>query len=79
MPTRYTLYFMNANTNKIKTGGDVRKQAAYHPPPQQDLQFVFNCNEGVKQQSNLDRWLDNDVETGTIQPEGSAESISATC
>ena len=63
----------------LQAGGDVRKQAAYHPTPQRDLQFVSNCNEGVKQRSNLDRWLDNDVEPGTIQPEGSAESISATC
>ena len=31
---------------------------------------------GTNQQSDMSRQLDNDVETGTIQPEGLAKSMS---
>ena len=49
----------------------------YHPPLQRDLQYVFDHTGGIKQQSDIDRQLDDDVETtGTIQPEGSAESLT---
>ena len=50
------------------------------PPPQQDLQYVLYHNGGIKQQSDMDRRINNDVETGreTIQPKGSAEINSIT-
>ena len=38
--------------------------------------YVFDCNGGIKQQLDTSKQLDNAVETGTIQPEGSAESIT---
>ena len=51
---------------------------AYHPPPQKDLQYVFNHNDGgTKQRTDMDRRLDLAVETGTIQPlEIAAESLT---
>ena len=38
-------------------GDNVCKQAAYHPPPQRDLMYVFDRNGGMKQQSNMSRQL----------------------
>ena len=29
---------------QLQGGDHVRKRAAYHPPPQKDLQHVFDCN-----------------------------------
>ena len=63
-------------TYSLLQGGDgVRKRAAYHPPPQRDLQYVFDRNGGTKQGTNLERRLDRAVETGTIQPDDAVESI----
>ena len=57
-------------TYSLLQGGEgVRKwAAAYHSPPQRDLQYVFDCNGGVNQRSDMDRWFDLAVEQGTIQP-----------
>ena len=102
MRTRYILYCMSANTNRMKTklidwshcqwmkpsknlhilyclqgGGSVRKRAAYHPPPQRDLRYVFDRNGGTKQGSNLERRFDRAVEQGTLQLDDHAvESIA---
>ena len=56
--------------------GDIRRRAAYHPPPERDLRYVFDQNGGTKQGTRLERRLDLAVETGTIQPAATAvESI----
>ena len=39
----------------LQGGGGIRKRAAYHPPPEKDLQYVFDRNEGTKQGANLER------------------------
>ena len=55
----------------------VRKRAAYHPPPQRDLRYVFNRNGGSKQRTDMSRQLDLAVEQGTIQPpETAVESLT---
>ena len=61
-------------THSLLQGGDgVRKRAAYHPPPQQDLQNVFDQMErGSKQQTDMEQWLDKDAEDDTIQPAATA-------
>ena len=59
----------------LQAGDNVEKRGAYHPPPQQDIQYVVDRNRGIKQQYNMDRQLNNDVETKRIQPGGSAESL----
>ena len=59
----------------LQAGDNVEKRGAYNPPPQQDIQHVVDRNRGIKQQYNMDRQLNNDVETKRIQPGGSAESI----
>ena len=33
----------------LQSCGHVRKRAAYHPPPQWDLMYVFDRNGGIKQ------------------------------
>ena len=65
-------------TYSLLQGGDgIRKRSAYHPPPQRDLQYVFDRNGGTKQRTDLSRRLDLAVETGTIQPpETAAESLT---
>ena len=66
-------------THSLLQGGDgIRKRAAYHPPPQRDLQYVFDQNGGgTKQGSRLERRFDLAVEEGTIQPAPTAvESIA---
>ena len=50
----------------LQGGGDVRRRAAYHPPAQRDLQYVFDRNGEVKQRTDMDRRFDLAVETGTI-------------
>ena len=61
----------------LQGGGSVRKRAAYHPPPQRDLQYVFDRNGGTKQGSNLERRFDRAVEQGTLQLDDHAvESIA---
>ena len=68
---------MNEAVRLLQGGDGVRKQAAYHPPPQRDLQYVFNRNGGTKQRTDMSRRLDHAVETGTIQPPRTAvESIA---
>ena len=44
-------------THSLLQGGDgVRKRAAYHPPPQQDLQNVFDqMEQGSKQQTDMEQ------------------------
>ena len=56
----------------LQAGEGVRKRSAYHPPPQRDLQYVFDRNGGTKQRTDLSRRLDLAVETGTIQPAATA-------
>ena len=52
-------------------------QRIYHPPPQRDLQYVFDRNGGTKQRTDLSRRLDLAVEEGTIQPAATAvESLT---
>ena len=65
-------------THSLLQGGDgVRKRAAYHPPPQRDLQYVFDQNGGTKQGTRLERRFNLAVEEGTIQPAPTAvESIA---
>ena len=65
-------------THSLLQGGDnVRRRAAYHPPPQRDLQYVFDRNGGTKQGSRLEQRFDRAVEEGTIQPAPTAvESIA---
>ena len=65
-------------TYSLLQGGDgIRKRAAYHPPPQRDLQYVFDRNGGMKQGSRLERRFDLAVEQGIIQPADHAvESIA---
>ena len=65
-------------THSLLQGGDsVQKQVAYHPPPQRDLQNVFNRNGGTKQRTDMERRLDLAVEQGTLQPpETSIESLT---
>ena len=62
----------------LQGGGNVRRRAAYHPPPQRDLQYVlFDRNGGTKQGTRLERRFDLAVEEGTIQPAPTAvESIA---
>tara|TARA_B110001450_G_scaffold216698_1_gene210366 strand:+ start:408 stop:791 length:384 start_codon:yes stop_codon:yes gene_type:complete len=56
-------------THSLSQGGEgVRKQSAYHPPPQQDLMLAFHQNGGTKQRTDMDIRFDLAVETGTIQP-----------
>ena len=62
----------------LQGGGSVRKRAAFHPPPQRDLQYVFDQNGGTKQRTDLERRLDLAVETGTIQLAATAvESVES--
>ena len=65
-------------THSLLQGGDnVRRRAAYHPPPQRDLQYVFNRNGGTKRRIDMEQRLDCAVETGTIQPAATAlESLT---
>ena len=65
-------------TYSLLQGGDnVRKRAAYHPPAQRDLQYVFDQNGGTKQGTRLERRFDLAVEEGTIQPAATAlESLT---
>ena len=65
-------------TYSLLQGGDgVRKRAAYHPPPQRDLLYVFDWNGGTKQRTDMSRRLDLAVEEGTIQPpEIAAETLT---
>ena len=56
----------------LQSGEGVRKKSVFHPPPQRNLQYVFDCNGGVKQRSNMDRRLDCDAKEGTIQPAATA-------
>ena len=52
-------------------------RAAYHPPPQRDLQYVFNQNGGIKQWADMEQPLDKDAKEGTIQPAATeVESIT---
>ena len=61
----------------LQGGGGVRKRAGYHPPPQRDLQDVFDWNGGTKQQTDMEQRLDHAVESGTIQPpETAVESLT---
>ena len=61
----------------LQAGDNVRRRAAYHPPPQRDLQYVFDRNGGTKQRTDLSRRLDLAVEEGTIQPPATAvESLT---
>ena len=61
----------------LQGSDDVRKRAAYHPPPQRDLQYVFDQNGGTKQGTRLERRFDLAVEQGIIQPADHAvESIT---
>ena len=51
----------------LQGGEGVRRRAAYHPPPQKDLQYVFDRNNGgIKQRTDMEQKLDRAVETGTI-------------
>ena len=63
----------------LQGGGGVRKQAAYHPPPQRNLQYVFDQNGGTKQRTDMDRRLDLAVEEETIQPDHAVERIAVQC
>ena len=65
-------------THSLLQGGDnIRRRAAYHPPPQRNLQYVFDQNGGTKQRTDMSRRLDLAVEEGTIQPpEIAAESLT---
>ena len=65
-------------TYSLLQGGDgIRKRAAYHPPPQRDLRYVFDRNGGTKQRTDMEQRLDHAVETGTIQPpETAVESLT---
>ena len=52
----------------LQGGCGIRKRAAYHPPPQRDLMFVFDHNGGTKHRTYMDRGLDLVIQTGTVQP-----------
>jgi hypothetical protein len=39
----------------LQVGDGIRKRVAYHPPPEKDLRYVFDRNEGTKQGANLER------------------------
>ena len=60
----------------LQGGGDVHRRAAYHPPQQRNLQYVFNRNGGSKQRTDMDRRFDLAVEQGIIQPDDAVESIA---
>ena len=61
----------------LQGGGGVRRRAAYHPPAQRDLQYVFDRIGEVKQRTDMDRWFDLAAEEGTIQPAAAAvESVT---
>ena len=61
----------------LQGSDDVRKRAAYHPPPQRDLQYVFDQNGGTKQGTRLERRFDLAAEQGTLQLDDHAvESIA---
>ena len=64
-----TLYgWCNRRSNKfsIIVYGHVRKRAAYHPPPQWDLMYVFDRNGGIKQWSDMKGRLDSARSAVTI-------------
>ena len=50
----------------LQSCGHVRKRAAYHPPPQWDLMYVFDRNGGIKQGSNMNGQLDSARSAVTI-------------
>ena len=63
--------------DKNKNDEGVRRRVAYHLPPQRDLMFVFDCNGGTKQQTDMEQKLERAVETETIQPpETAVESLT---
>ena len=51
----------------LQGGEGVRRRVAYHPPPQKDIHYVFDRNNGgIKQRTDMEQKLDSAVETGTI-------------
>ena len=61
----------------LQASDNVRRRAAFHPPAQRDLQYVFDRNGGTKKRTDMSRRLDLAVEQGTIQPpETAVESLT---